>query len=333
MPAVTKSPNQFGVLLKTEASYNAGGSPTGADDGLLVMEPPVVDVEWAHDGSRGQSPGSGANLRRSGKSGRTGSVALVTDFIGPEVAYSATELPSNHVALLISGHSANIDTTVDAEQVTYTPVSKAGDWDSGVLECYYHGEKAILQGALADFEIVSEDGGAPVWTFNAQGLLPTLEDAAVPSITYPTALPPKAKGITLNIGSYGSAVVRSFTFRRNQSIGSRTDQNASGGHAGFGPGNRTVELEVELEKPARVADPFHSASGADFRALEEAGTLIAADLTVGSEQYNKFKISGANVQVVEVDDSDDDASALYTVTFEFFGSNPGADDEYTIEAL
>lgn len=327
-----KSPHLWGVMAKVEASYGAGATVAVGDDGWLVVEEPLPDIGWGYAGERGKAAGSGANLKRAAKNGETCTVDLVGEFIGPGDAYAADNFAQGiHAALQMAGHSATVDVTGGSEKFTYAPITALGDWTSLGLELYVDGEKYILKGAYSDLTIAAEDGGVPIWTFPTQALVTLPTDAAVPVITsYPSLVPPTAVNITLNLGTFASAIVRSFEFRKQQGFSPRTNQNTALGHSGFTPGRRNAQLDVLVEKTALVADPYHTSAGLDARQLEKAATAIALDLVVGSEQFQRFKIDADQAQLIDVGDERDGDAALWALTFDLLPSAPHLNDDYVI---
>lgn len=323
---VDKSTNEFGVKGVVEASYGAGGSP-GATDAILVVEDPDVVGEYAHDGSRN---GRNTGLKKVKASGRFGSVDLLHEMAGGGAAYSASVKPSMHLFLLMAGYAAALDSTLGAEKYTYTPVRRG--FSSGALEVFSKGEKHALSGAYCNLSCEADGPVVPLWTAAVQGLLADPADALVPTLTYPSVLPSKAETITLSVGSFLTAVARRFSFNLNREMSGRNDQN-SGGHAGFHLGDLNPQLEVFVEKTARVASPYHTVAGLDPEKLFGAGSAIALSLQVGGTKYERWKITSAAAQLAESPDEDSDGSvAMWRLVFDLKPSAPHLADGHSIVA-
>ncbi len=322
-----KTLNEWGVLIKEEASYGAGGTLSPATDGVLVLEQPTVTYSYIHDGQRrGERGPMNLGIRRAKKLGRAGQVTLVHEAAGAGAAYSASQRPSAHTLLRICGFDAQLTTTSGQEKYTYTP----GTGTSGVLEVYTRGQKYLLKGAYGDLVIAADGPGIPSWEVAVQALADLPTDAAVPAITYPTVQPPVAEQITLQLGTFAAAVVRSFRLELQRELSPRANINAAG-HAGFTPGARRPRLQVVIEAASLVASPYHSASGIDPYQLTELASAISVSLQVGSTQYNRWRISAPNAQLAEpVEEAEDGATATWTLTWDLLPSTPAAKDGVSI---
>lgn len=320
--------NEWGVLVDVESVYGDGGTLTAADDGVLVLEQPVVSPEYAHDGARrGERGPMALGIKRVGKSGLTGAVSLVTEPAGAGAAYAAAVFPNIHKLLLLAGLDDTLDVTGSAESYTYIP----GAGDSGGLEIYTREQKYILAGAYTDLVIAAAGPEIPVAEFAVQGLLTKPTDSAVPAITYPSVDPPKAEAMVVDIGDFLAAVVRSFTFSLNRSISPRMNQNAAGGHAGFVYGFGVPTLELEIEATDLQTTPFHKVAGLDPYVLAENATPLDLTLTVGSTQYNQYTIDANQAQLnAPIDDGEDGAAAIWTLSFDLLPSTPALKDNFSI---
>ena len=161
-------------------------------------------------------------------------------------------------------------------------------------------------------------------------------DIALPAITYApaaTVLPPKATSVGLTIGTYTSAVVRSFNYSHNLAIGPRANLN-NAGHAGLAVGIRDPRLELVIEADAlKAGTPWHDANDIDPYELFNQGMEIpSVTLTVGSVQYNKWTLTLNDVYVVEPveDQSDDPSNALWRVVLAPSSSSFAANDDVAI---
>jgi hypothetical protein len=308
----------YGLLIKLEASYNAGGGVAAATDGVLLMEPADLSIGYVHEGERGRAPGSGGRLRRGRPSGKFGETTLKVEGRGRGSAYGASALPEVHALMRLSGHNAVVDSTLSSEKVTYTPASALADFGSGVAEGYARGQKYPLTGIYADFGFTIDGPGFLVFEFPISGLVGTVADASVPAITYSGAEPPKAVSIALTIGAF-SPVVRSVSFKANRKRSARADVNAPG-HKGFSMGSREPEMEIVVEAAALATfDPY---------AARDQATQYAVELTVGDTQYNRMKFTAAKAQIANVVDGEDEETALWTLTMPLAPSTPVANDDY-----
>ena len=81
---MSKAPFLYGLLGKAEGSYGGGATLVAADDGIIVIDKPQVDLEYLFDGTRGQdnqAPGTGARLRRATPQGLGATFDVVQEFL------------------------------------------------------------------------------------------------------------------------------------------------------------------------------------------------------------------------------------------------------------
>lgn len=315
----------FGLLLKTEASYNAGGALSTPSDGVLLMEPAKMPYSYAHEGERGRAPGNGGRLRRGRPSGLHTEFEVKVEGRGRSDLYSATNIASDlHNLLRISGHSATLDATLGAEKYTFAPVSDVAQMASGVAEGYARGQKYPMQGLYATWGWEIDGPGFMVHTFNLSGLVSLPADASVPAIAYLDTDPPKAVNVGLTLGGWAGGVVRSASFTQGRSKSARANIN-SAGHQGFAPGGREPEIKVTIEAVALATfNPYQ---------LRDAGTVIDFGLAVGNVKYNIQDFKAPRCQIVGVEEGEDENTATWELTLQPYASTPGALDDYTFILL
>lgn len=336
--AAPKQRTKFGFMAAVEAAYGVAETLATADDGVLLMEPPIPDTEYLYDGARGRAPGTAGRQTDATPAGLGFTCETVLQAHGAATAYSASDVPPGiHQMLQSAGMQATGDFTGGSEKYTYAPESGPTGYSSITVEAYINGEKHPGRGCYSTFTITGDGVAAPSWAFELSGIgtLPT--DAAVPTITsYPAAanLPPKAQNISLSIGSgtpFTGGVVRSFTFTLNRELSSRLDANSTDGHAGFTPGPRDPQLEIVIEQVARATStPYYTATTIDPDILQSLKTQLAVSFTVGSTQYERWTLTLPQAQIVEVEDGEDGATALWTITFSAKVSAGSADDDFNI---
>jgi hypothetical protein len=227
--------------------------------------------------------------------------------------------------LKIAGLDPTFSGGVGSEQISYQPTADGAGYASGVLRAYARGQQYDLTGAYADgFTLEFELGGVPKITFPLQGISSALpSDVSVPSITYPTVLPPKASALALSLGGYSPARVRSgsLTFKRN--ISPRLFDVSAQAHGGFSPGvDREATLEVVIE--AAALSSFNPYTYAD------AQTALSLAATIGGTQYNKFTLNAANAQLLTADEAEEGPVATWALSFALKASTVIASDEFTL---
>lgn len=326
--------NLFGLMAKVETTYGVAVSLAGATDGILVTEIPDVKPEYVHDGSRnGRSVGMGP-LKRVNKSGRAAKLSVITEARGFGAAYSASNLPSVDRLMKAAGYGATVVTTGGLETVTYAPIAISGAGSapaSLTLESYVNSQKYALAGVYADLMAGGAAGDIPKFEFPCSGIMTATEtDAAVPAITYPTIDPPKAETMLLTIGLYTPLIVKDWQFALGRQLTPRAYDNTAARHGGFSPGDINPTLEVVVEMVAlATTNPWSTATTINLRELAERGSSIAASLVVGSAQYNKYKLAGAQAQVVDVEELEDGATSEWRIKMILPPSGPTVLDSHT----
>jgi len=325
--SASKVLTEWGVMVEAEAAYGDGATMVAGEDGLLALERPDVDYDWLHDGQRrGESGPMSHGIKRVGKSGLFGNVPIVCEAHGAGEAYSASKVPNIHDILVACGFTGTVDTTPGSEKYTYVP----GAGVSAGIEVYNLEHKYILKGCYGDLSISSDAPDVPAWEFAMQGLLTQPSEAAVPSITYPTVVPPKAVGISFTLGNYTGGIVRGFDLSLNHEISSRVDQNVAAGHGGFTLGGCRPTLNLTVEADAFTGDPYHGADAINPYQLAELATALALSFQIGSTQYNKWKLEASAAQIVDVEETDDGPSGLWVLTIELNPTTSGGKDNLTL---
>lgn len=315
---------RYGVLAKLESTYGTFAAPSASTDGVVCVEKPSVATEYAHDGARAHP-----TLKRAAKSGRFHTLTVPHEAAGPGTAYSASNLPSPHALMRMSGFDAAVTTTSGSEKVEYTPTAAPPNatYGSCSLEVYIRGQKYQLKGGYAELGIEIESGGIPKWSFEVNGVSQALPaDAAVPAITYAGAQnadPAKAEALTLLIGSFSPARVKSASYKMTRGIAPRALDNTSGRHGGFTPGGApTHTLTVVIESEALASfNPYQ---------LAELATGQTLSLVVGATQYKRWKISAANAVLTNTPEQDEDNTAMWSLEFQLAASAFMANDEVKI---
>lgn len=323
--ASDKTLNRWAVLVKIESSYGSDASPAASDDGILVVERPDPDLDYAHDGARGDSPASRGPLPRAAPSGPEASVELVCEGIGAGSAYSASNLPHLDALIRAAGLSGTVDTTAGSEKVTYEIEADVGSVDSVTAYTYVRGQEYILLGGYSEgFTVEAEGPQVPTWTFPLMGIgsLPT--DASLPDVTsYPpaTRLPGKLVTPNLSLNGVTDLNLRGFSLDAGGGLSQRLGDNSTV-HAGFTPENLEPMLELTFEAVALSSlNPYN---------LRDQATSIAVNFDVGADQYNKFTIDAQQAKVVDVSEEDEGAIALWTVSLALEPSAYNATDQFSL---
>lgn len=302
MSTVAKSIIGFGALVATESAYGGGASLSTSTDGVQGAEPPTMDIEYSYSGERPSPPNTFGTLQFAQPTGETATGEIMVEGRGFGSAYSLSDTPPNlHALLLGAGFSGSLS----GSTWRYDPTPAGSTPSSVAMEFYTRGEVYRVSGSYCDLSIETDGGAPPMFNFTFNGLPDEPEDASLPSITYSSVQPPKAENIGLTYGSVTDMIVRSFAINLNREITPRVDLNATSGSAGFATGRRAPELTMTVEAlPLSTFDPYNEMKLKQTRPFE---------MTIGSEQYNRYTISGS-AQVTAVAKGEDGPVATWDLT-------------------
>lgn len=331
MSTAAKLNQVVGVLAKEEADPNVAETLSNSADGCTPYigdgdpEAPTP-IEYVYDGNIGGAAGSLAPQKRTTPNGKFRAFQFKALPKGLGSAYSGSAYPplEVHRWLKGAGYTATYSAT-PTPQWSYTPTAVGTTPTHLTVSYYAQGSQYDHTGVQCDFSYETQGLGVPIWTFDSRGVASAPSDAALPSITYtaPTVIPPVASAVVTSFNAVTSLTVRKVMFKRNRSNSTaRIAQNLSGGHAGFIYGRYSPEWEIEVERPAR--------STFDPEALMAAATSIDLSITFGSTQYNKWKHSTAQGQIIAVGPGADGGLATVSFTVRGFASTPSANDAETI---
>lgn len=331
MPVADRLNQVVGFLAKEEAIYGTAETLSNSADGFTPYigdgNPPAPTAyEYVFDGNLGRAASTLAPQRRTTPTGRfrSGEVQVLPKGFGS--AYSGSVMPPNEVHRMLK--ASGFDATYSASptpQWTYSPTAHSSTPTSLTVRQFAQGSQFDMAGVLCDWAFETQGLGVPVWTFNWRGIASLPADQALPSITLQatTVIPPVASAVVGNIGAFTTATIRRVAFRLNRSVETaRVAQNLAGGHAGFVAGGRAPELELEIERPTRATfDPESELSSATSRAV---------DVTFGSTQYNRWKISLPQAQLATVTPSAEGDLATVVLVYRAFASTPTANDDVSV---
>lgn len=321
--SATKTKIRWGMLINAEGSYGAGGTLVAATHGIRVHEDPEPSVEYEYDGRRvGKAPGTAGMVANVAPSSRFSKFAAQHEIHGGGAAYSGSVLPSCHQLLRACGMEA---TLVASTSYTYAPSSENTGYGSAAVEVYRRGQQYTLNGVYGEgFTIAGEAGKIAMMTAPLSGRLPAIPaDVALPAITYPTVLPPKALAMACAINSVAQARVRSFSLELTRGLTPRMMDVSTGVHGGFTPNaEREFKLSLVVEAVALATlNPF---------TLRDAQTLIPVTVGVGATAFNRFTIAAAQAQIEDVTESAEGPIATWELTLACKCSSPVLNDEVSI---
>lgn len=327
-----------GILVKNESTYATDAAPA-ATDAIRFSAFPEVTLRYPFDGARELANGSFGSILRTAPVARDATWAIKCEGKGRGAAYtsSAVEVPDVHRLLKACGLDATVTTTGGSEKWDYTPTATTAVPGSATIWGYTHGELIKTVGAYGNLKINGKGVGIPEWDFSLAAIASTavpITDLALPALTYtvPTVVPASATGITLVLGNFTGAIVRSFEFDLGRTFDNRRlNLNSAIGHAGFTPGPRNPSLKLRVEATTLQGSPFHAAAAIDPYQLVSSGTSgLACSLQVGSTQYNRWKLVFGQVQVVEAVGVEEGEAFCWDLTVEPYITGDQDNSDVTI---
>jgi len=272
----------FGVLAKTEASYNAGASLSTSTDGVQATEPPVMNIVYSYDGARPTPPGTAGQQAFASPTGETCEGSIVTELRGLGSAYSTSSLVPNVDTLL---QAAGFTSSISASGWLFTPDPVDACAKSAAFKVFSRQESYQVSGSFTNFEITTNAGAPATANFSFMGLPSIPTDEALPTITYNDTLPPKTSDINFVWDGITDLKVRSFSIALNREMTNRQDLNAVSGSAGFAVGRRAPTMTLTIESPDfnTQFNPHQQMKDKD---------IVDWSVQIGSVQYNRYKIGG-----------------------------------------
>lgn len=331
MPVPARLNQVIGILAKEEADYGTAETLSNTADGINPFigdgDPAAPEAyEYVFDGNIGRAASTLAPQRRTTPAGRfrSGTIQVLPKGFGS--AYSGSVFPPREVHRMLKG--SGLDATYSATptpQWTYTPTPQGTTYTGLTIRQFAQGMQFDQSGVLCDWSFETQGLGVPVFTFNWRGIATLPADQSLPSITLDATgvIPPVASAVVGNIGAFTTATIRRVAFRLNRNVETaRVAQNLAGGHAGFVPGGMSPELELEIERPALATfNPESELASATSRAV---------DVTFGSTQYNRWKLTLPQAQLSAVNPGADGGLATVTLVYRAFASTPTANDALSV---
>ena len=305
------------LFAKVEVTYNTDPVPVAGTDAILVE-----NLSWSHEGARMQErPGVRPSL---GKLQHIyGDTLLAVSFDaemkGSGAAYSATVKPEVSALLRACGFAETIDTTVGSELATYVPASTA--LESVTFYLYQDGILHKVTGARGSVSFSGESGMQFKASFNFTGHTQAVTDVALPTPTLDSTSPPVFIGSSFTIDAF-AAIIDALNFDMSNQIATPADVSATDGYGEIQIVGRDVTGSFSPE--------LDSIANEDFIGNWKSGkSMVLASGTIGSVQYNKFKIDMPAVYYREVAPGDRDG--IRTLELGFAAAESTTDDEVTIE--
>ena len=306
------------LLVKAEVTYNTDPTPVNTTDAILVE-----NLSWSHEGARMQErPGVRPSLGKLQHvfGGTLFSLTFDVEMKGPGVAYSASALPEMSPLLLACGLAETIDTTPASETATYAPASTS--LGSVTIYLYQDGILHKVTGARGSVSFAGEAGMQFKASFTFTGHTQAVTDVSLPAPTLDSTSPPVFTGSAFTIDGY-SAIIDALNFDMSNQIATPASVSAIDGYGEIQIVGRDVIGSFSPELVDVATEDF-------IGNWKSGAPMVLASGTIGSVQYNKFKI---DMPVVYYRDAPGpgDRDGIRTLELGFAAAESSTDDEVTIE--
>ena len=290
-----------GLQAKSEGTYGSDSSPT-TTDAVRINRRLGSQIELDYEWENRRDEAANNSLIPVDPALPRGRKAKVT--IDWEVKGAGIDAAPEAQPLYIA---SGLPETDGAQLFDYGPLT-SGTKGSATLYCYAHGLLIKVVGARGRFSWPLVVGEIAVHRFTMYGMVVTdPADSAVPANSYDTAEPIAGVNTALTIGAWTPA------WRSGEMDLTGVDPvllpsgNATDGINSFDFGSSDPSFRLFAEKVALATyDPM-----ADRKA-QTARTLV---MTWGSAQFDRVKIIGASLKVMEHRFADLDGFAYWDLTY------------------
>lgn len=304
------------ILAKIESTYNTDPTPSASTDAIFVENP-----SWSHAGARMvERPSVKASLGKLKQlyGGTLKQLTFDCEIKGPGAAYSASVRPEVDVLLRICGLDVTVDTTPSSETATYAPVSSG--MESATLYYYQDGTLQALTGCRGNVSFNAAAGSYGKFSFTITGHAAAPSDAALPTATYDSTVPPIYVNSAFTVDSY-SATINALSFDMGNVLSMPGDVSASDGYG---------EVQIVDRDVAGSIDPLAVlvATHAFDSKWRSSASMALASGTIGATQYNKYAISMPAISYRDI--APGDRESLRTYDLSFGAAESTTDDEVSI---
>lgn len=278
--------------------------PTDIEGPLYLAENKRVGVIEGHAHTRGAAP--------SAPSGRFMRLPFRVEARGAGSAYSASNLPPEHVLLVAAGFSFAVVTTSGSESVTYTLDEDPNTGTDDTLTVQFqkgNREFVLTYGVVEGLTLEVEAPGIAYWSGTIVGIYSADTEQALEdhSSGYSSVAPAKWNNASpLSIGGVSTIIAPSMTVTWGRQAIIRPKPDATG-IAGIKLGFYDPTLSLSAETLAKSTwDPDD-----DFNAV----TQRAIDATIGGTQYYRLKLNADAAYVDQVVRSENNDLTHYEVDY------------------
>jgi len=284
-----------GLSAKIESSSGTYGAPSLTDDGVRVAERIWSNISFAYQYGHlrdGVASASAIPAAPAIPSAPVVTLDIWAELRGKGSAYADSDTGRTELDALYRacGYGETTVVTGGLETVTHAPTDASHATTS--IKAYAGGLSFPIRNCRGNFVIPMTAGELGLIHFTMQGILnadPTAE--ALAAHTYDSTVPISSTTLALSIGGWSSANMdpESAEFDAGNAVTLVPSGNATSGIEEWGVPSKFPLFTVRARSKVGSYEPF---------SVLAAGTLGALSMQYGSVQYNKVKISSANLQIM-----------------------------------
>lgn len=305
--------NRGAVAAKIETTYGVDVSPVAADVVFARNIAFRVTQQTVPDARIGGLIAQLPNIPGA----RSATLSFEVFLKGAGVAYSASVKPEVDALLRALGFAAAGSFVLNLEKWTYTPQSGATLGESVTAKLIVeNAPSGTLLGSFGTGRILHRAGEPAVLAVTLTGKYAAPADVTMITGTLPTVQPPvfKSAAVTIDAVTHKVSAIELDLGSELQVLQDANDAQATGDVLLVG---RRVTATMD---PQAVATATY-----DFHAKRDAGTLVAASWQVGTTQYNRVKLSGPKMQIVDLAEQQRMGVRTYQLTT-LFSPSVGSDE-------
>ncbi len=213
------------------------------------------------------------------------------------------------------------ETVVASTSVTYRPQSTLSLHDSLSIGFKQGGIYRTLKGCRGTFSLAMKTGEIALATVKLLGRVNTETDAAAPSPTEETTIPPPFLSATFQVGGF-AAPIESMALDVSNTMSISPNPNNSDGYG---------EIRVTARKTSLKLNPeLETIATKDWIGLWRAGTTQAVQTgVIGGTAGNRWAVSAPNAYIMTP--AFGDREELLTVDLDLGAAESSGDDEFSIQ--
>lgn len=311
---MTKLVHREIILAAIEATYNTDATPTAAANAVLVQ-----NLSWQKAGLKlAKRPAVRLSIGtlQDIYAGSLHEISFECEIKGSGTAGTAPEIDALLQSCALSA------TVVALTSVTYAPISTPASQKSCTIYYYEDGSVYKVTGCRGTASFTLKAGNVGLIKFTMTGHFESMTDAALPTPTYQSTVPPACLNVPITLGAY-SPVLDNFTLDLKNKVDQIEAVTAADGYGPILVTERAVSGSMDPEADTVAAFPAH----ADLLA---GTTLAVSGINLGTVAGNKATISMPSCYIMNVKPAAKNGIRTYTLDYAALESGGVFDNEFSL---